>query len=72
MGLVKSPEDGAVALLVEAVPAFLGPFRIHSLEGYLNHRIVPAIVNFQVTRRLPSFWFYLPESSSGRELLPLR
>jgi hypothetical protein len=38
----------------------------------LNHGIVPAIVNFQVTRRLPSFWFHLPEHSSGRELLPLR
>ena len=30
-----------------------------------------AIVNLQVTRHLPSF-FHVPESSSGREPLPLR
>jgi hypothetical protein len=38
----------------------------------MHRQLVPAIVNFQVTRRLPSFWFHVPESSSGREPLPLR
>jgi hypothetical protein len=32
-----------------------------SFGGYLCR----GIVNFQVTRRLPSFWFHVPESSSG-------